>query len=342
MNVEGAPFRDRLARALPYLATALIVIGFANFFWFIAESMSMGDASQGKIVEGHYFLGNKGTYTEVDEAAWAWSQFHGTSIFITHPLAMAGMAYLLLRRTFPAQMAGSIAAEPEIARRRMEVVRSSGPVLASESMGGMVGPVRMTRPLLEVSVYPKGLIVRAKFMAEHAILAAEILSVRERRSLLQGSVEISHLGAGSKSPLLLYRAIDDPAVVAIRRMLADDAAAAAQPATASAQTAANLASSPASPIDRPLPVPGPIQDVATSDTGLGRRSLAGEPAIPGIDPRLSAVLEVLGLGVGVVLIAMGVLWAIPQLGLAGLAWTAFAGAILVWNASKFVRRHLRP
>ena len=319
VNEGSAPLGDRIDRALPYLATAAIVIGFINFFWFIGETISMGDAAQGRIVDGHYFLGNKGTFTEVSKAAWDWSMFHGASIFITHPLALASMFYLTLRKAFPAQMAGSVPADSELGRKRIELVRSSGPVIIEQTMGGRVGPLTMTAPLLKVWVHPMGMIVRAMLGAEHAILAFEILAVRERRGFLRSGVEIPHLGLGSKSPLVLYRSIDDPIVSAVRDVMArdrSDGAAATMPAS----------------IDRPASAPEPSSLATTVVT---------EPAIPGIDPRLSTVLEVLGLAVGIVLIVVGVVWAIPKLGMPGLIWTAIAIAILAWNGSKFIRRHLR-
>ena len=321
MKPDAPPFGDRIARALPYLATAAIVIGFINFSWFIGESISMGDAAQGRIVDGHYFLGNKGTFTEVSKAAWDWSVFHGASIFITHPLALASMFYLSLRKAFPAKMAGSVAVGSELGRQRLELVRGSGPAITEQTMGGRVGPLTMTAPLLKIWVHPKGLIVRAMLGSEHAILAFEILGVRERQGFLQSGVEIPHLGLGSKSPLVLYRSIDDPIVSAIRDVVAGEVGAPSAPA-----------SKPAS-IERLTPVPDPETRPA---------SLAGEPLIAGIDPRLSTILEVLGLAVGVVLIVIGVLWAIPKLGLPGVIWTAIAVAILAWNGSKFIRRRMRP
>ena len=332
MNAGELPFGDRLARALPYLATAVFVIGVVNFFWFMAESLGPGDAFGGKIVDGHYFLGNKGTFTEVDQAAWQWSLVHGASMLVTHAVAMIGGAFLMLRRLFPAQMAGSAAADPELARRRIDFVRESGGLLARESMGGQVGPVRMTAPLLEVSVYPNGLIIRVKLVSEHAIFASEIVGIRERHTLLQRGLEIEHLGMGSKSPLVLYRSIDDPIVIVIRGMVADEA-------RAVVPVAERLpVPSPASP-GLPSPLPNPAPEAEPQPVASWRWGLANEPAVPGLEPRwLGTLLEVLGLGVGLLLLGTG-LWAIPKLDGVGLLWTVAVFAILAWNGSGFVRRH---
>jgi hypothetical protein len=180
VSLGGLTIDDRTRRVLDYVAVALIVIGFVNFFWFIAEAISRGDALSGKVVDGHYFLGNKGTYTEVDQATWEWSRLHGLSLFVTHPLAIAAIFYLNFRRVVTARRAATAAGE--------------------------------------------------------------------------------------------------------------------------------------------------------------QRSPTGETTILGLEPRLGAVIEILGLGVGVVLVAMGVLWAIPKLGFPGLAWTIGAMAILLWNGARVLRR----
>jgi len=172
VSASGASFTDRLRQALPTIATVLIAIGFVNFFWFIFEAMALGTASSGQIIDGRYFLNNKGIYTEVGQAMWVWSQIHEASLLVTHPLTLASIAYLSLRR------------------------RSAS-----------------------------------------------------------------------------------------------------------------------------------------------RRLPRHEPAIQGIDPRLSTALEVLGLCVGVALVTSGVLWAIPRLGGFGLLWTIGAVAILGWNARRFLRRN---
>lgn len=92
----------RVRRALPYLALIAVVVGFVNFFWLLAESAALGgDALNGYASQGHYFVNSHGSYTEVSEASWTWSRVHSVSVFITHPLAMAGMFYLLVRFVVP-------------------------------------------------------------------------------------------------------------------------------------------------------------------------------------------------------------------------------------------------
>jgi hypothetical protein len=53
VSLGGLTIDDRTRRVLDYVAVALIVIGFVNFYWFIAEAISRGDALSGKVVDGH-------------------------------------------------------------------------------------------------------------------------------------------------------------------------------------------------------------------------------------------------------------------------------------------------
>jgi hypothetical protein len=83
-----------------------LVLGVAivNFVTFIAmDSWLGGDALNGRVENGHYLLGNHGTYTEVSHAVFTYSQIHATSIFVTHALAfcVAGLASWRERRRNP-------------------------------------------------------------------------------------------------------------------------------------------------------------------------------------------------------------------------------------------------
>ena len=60
----------------------------SNFLAFIAVAGSLGgDALNGKIVDGHFFLGSHGHFTEVTQAVFNYSAWHARSLFFTHPLA---------------------------------------------------------------------------------------------------------------------------------------------------------------------------------------------------------------------------------------------------------------
>jgi hypothetical protein len=47
-----------------------------------------GDAVNGKIYNGHYFLGNHGRYTEVAKIVFDYSKWHVYSVWLTMPIAI--------------------------------------------------------------------------------------------------------------------------------------------------------------------------------------------------------------------------------------------------------------
>jgi hypothetical protein len=70
-------------------------LGVLNFLAMaIGAFMLGGDAVNGKIAGGHFFLGEHGKFTGVSEAVYTYSLWHARSVFVTHPLAMLA-GYLL-------------------------------------------------------------------------------------------------------------------------------------------------------------------------------------------------------------------------------------------------------
>jgi hypothetical protein len=64
-------------------------LGIANFVvFFIAAVYLGGDALNGRIIDGHYFLASHGRLTEVKQAVFVYSEWHARSLFVTHPLAL--------------------------------------------------------------------------------------------------------------------------------------------------------------------------------------------------------------------------------------------------------------
>jgi hypothetical protein len=215
--------------ALPYLALIAVVAGFANYFWFYTESVNVGDALNGYQRAGHFFLASHGTYTEVSQAAWEWSRIHAISVFVTHPLALAGGAYLLFRFVFPAMMTGGTGLV--IMNERAQGIRDSGRVLATARCAGQVGEVRFSGPLLNVSVFPGGVVVKPVFMREYSIPKPEIRSVRDKRSLFGRRIEVEHTGVGSLSPLVLYVSPESSIARAIRGLPGSETIVPGVPAT---------------------------------------------------------------------------------------------------------------
>jgi len=60
-----------------------------NFVVFCLVAVGIGgDAVNGKIVAGHFYLAEHGKLTEVSEAVFTYSLWHVRSLFVTHPLAI--------------------------------------------------------------------------------------------------------------------------------------------------------------------------------------------------------------------------------------------------------------
>jgi hypothetical protein len=78
-------------------------IGIANFAAFFAASLYLGgDAINGKMAAGHFYLMGHGRYTEVSESVFAYSKWHAYSTWLTHPLAfIAACLYYRIERKPP-------------------------------------------------------------------------------------------------------------------------------------------------------------------------------------------------------------------------------------------------
>ena len=78
------------------LANATMVLAALNFISFvIVASLLGGDALNGHVTNGHYFLDSHGRLTEVSAQVFNYSAWHARSIFVTHALAFltGGLAY---------------------------------------------------------------------------------------------------------------------------------------------------------------------------------------------------------------------------------------------------------
>jgi hypothetical protein len=192
-----------LKPVLPCLALAVVAIAAVNFLWFMAETQRLGgDALNGYEENGQYFVAEHSIYRQVSREEWERNRIHAISIFVTHALAMVSMLYLLSQFIFPAFM-GKLGGEQ--AQERVDAVRASGPEIASIKCGGQVGSAHFSKPLLNVSVYPEGILIRPMFMATIAILTSEIQSVEIRKSLLSSrSIQIHNSSRDTNSPLILW------------------------------------------------------------------------------------------------------------------------------------------
>jgi hypothetical protein len=269
----------RLSRALPYVAAAAIVVGFVNFFALLIASE---------------------TIYRTDPATSDWARVHGASVVLTHPLAMAGMAYLLFRFTFPGMMSGRLTQEASSDRARS--IRASGALIAGDRSAAKLGDLNLSGPMLRISVYPGGVVIKPAFMRERTILRTEIRSVTAKHGLLGSKVEIVHAGADVGSPVILTGSPDRPIVRAMRAIHA-----------------------------KPRGTP----DVVAPASSIVPRSERHDGDMPrGITP----VLNVLGVAVGIVLIVIILIFSPPQAGPTRFVFVGIVLLIMLFNIRRLVVR----
>jgi hypothetical protein len=77
--------KDRFREFAKWFGTFAVV----NFlaFWVVAVAIG-GDALNGKVENGRYYLMSHGRYTERSFAVWTYSRWHAISVFVTWPLAI--------------------------------------------------------------------------------------------------------------------------------------------------------------------------------------------------------------------------------------------------------------
>ncbi len=78
---------------LDRICTAAIIFGFLNFmaFWLIAVTIG-GDAINGQMTDGRFYLYNHGVLTEVSEPVFRYSYAHAISVWVTLPVSvLAGL-----------------------------------------------------------------------------------------------------------------------------------------------------------------------------------------------------------------------------------------------------------
>jgi hypothetical protein len=156
-------------------------------------------------------------------------------------------------------------------------------------------------------------------MPPHAILASEILGVTAKRGIFGQRVEVAHTGADSTSPFVIFGSGDSSLVKAIEYI--------ASLARSGVVTGITT--------DVAAHAPSPSTDLAGSSSG------AKTPGwqVAGMPPGIMGAFGILGVAVSVIMIGVGLFWAIPTLGLFGLVWTGFAVVIAVTNIRRlFAKR----
>ncbi len=81
----------RFASGLKRIALIFVILGVLNFMAFLAFSLSIGgSAAAGKVLAGHYFVGEHGKLVEVGEWTFTISKILGTSLMVTWPMVIVG------------------------------------------------------------------------------------------------------------------------------------------------------------------------------------------------------------------------------------------------------------
>lgn len=178
-----------------------------------------GDALNGYERDGRYYVSSRGRATEVTEGQWRRSRAHAISVWITHPLAMVSMAYLLFQHVFPSF---TYRASKEAIAGAADDVRRSGPQLAKTACSGRVGGVNYSGPTIHAAAYPGGIVIKPLFQSPFASAASAITDVRASREWWVKGIEIVHTSAQVTSPIFLHCDEDDPFVATLRAILLAD------------------------------------------------------------------------------------------------------------------------
>jgi hypothetical protein len=76
---------------LSRIGFGLFLLAIINFAAFAIGSLVLGgDALNGKVENGTYYVAHRGTHAEVSQVAWWYSYTHAISVFVTHPLGIIG------------------------------------------------------------------------------------------------------------------------------------------------------------------------------------------------------------------------------------------------------------
>ncbi len=196
---------------LAVVAVVILAMTVYGLVTFVAETQQLGgDALNGHVQDGRYYVADHGRYTEVTADQWELSRSHEIRMLVMQPIAVVAMGFLILGFVVPSLVGRPTPEAPE----RVRTVVQSGPVLASARCRARIGigkvPVR-------VAVHPGGIIVRPMWLSERAIASSEITAVREREGLLLSGVEIQHRAVDLASPVLLRLRAPHPVATTLQR-----------------------------------------------------------------------------------------------------------------------------
>jgi len=82
-----------------YWMKSISIVAILNFFVFVGiASYIGGDALNGRIEDGHFFLASHGVYTEVSESVFTYSKIHAISMLVTHAVFFFSAGLLFLKK----------------------------------------------------------------------------------------------------------------------------------------------------------------------------------------------------------------------------------------------------
>lgn len=86
-------------KELHRITRALLVLALLDFLFFAALTVALGgDAADGAVRDGRYYVGNHGVLREVSRAAWTLSRSIGYSLYVVWAGAIAAFAVDSLRK----------------------------------------------------------------------------------------------------------------------------------------------------------------------------------------------------------------------------------------------------
>ena len=122
-------------------------------------------------------------------------------LYISHPLAMAALGYVLVVHVFPRAIFRPADPPPPLA----------GPSLVARRCSGRIGAIDV-RNMMRVTVYADRIVVRVVLLGTRTIMADEIISVTGEGLLAHGAtgIRITHSAAGLVSPVVIAVDASDP------------------------------------------------------------------------------------------------------------------------------------
>jgi hypothetical protein len=210
----------KLHHALALLSGVVVVVGIVNFATFRVDFDRVGgSAVSPPPSDGRFFVSDHGDSKEVDEGTWIRIRRHERSLFITHPLAMIAMFYLLVRHVGPAIMYRGPADLRAAAEKR---IRSDGPPLAKCRCGGRIGSISMSVPLVRVEVHSEGLWIKPFCIEPIAIPSTQITGIRNGSGWISARKEILHTSTFVDSPIVLFNAVHPGIEAHLRRFMREN------------------------------------------------------------------------------------------------------------------------